>query len=120
MEQVDNCTFCEWAEIYDLEGNLLITDYFDFYFSSGGILSQGGSCAEGYANYLSGFRDYAHFKDRCEGLSKSDVNKIKTKVKNWKTIWKKIEKLIGKEERFLVEMKYREITRNKYYQRNKY
>lgn len=114
-----SCTFCAWAEIYDLEGNLLITDYFDFYFSSGGILSQGGSCAEGYANYLSGFRDYAHFKDRCEGLSKSVVKKIKKEVRKNMEDSKKIIQLIGKEGKFLEEMKYREITRNKYYQKNK-
>ncbi|MEK6857926.1 MAG: hypothetical protein AABX39_05045 [Nanoarchaeota archaeon] len=105
-----NCTFCEWSEIYDLEGELLISNYFygsEIY------------CAAGYYNYLTGWRDYAYFKDSCEGLSKSVVNEIKKEARKNLEDSKKIVKLTGKDGKFLEEMKYREITRKKYYQKNK-
>lgn len=104
-----HCSFCEWAEIYDLQGKLLITDY--FYGS--------GICADGYFNYLTGWRDYTYFKDSCKGLSKSVVNEVKKEVRKKMENSKKIVELIGKEGKFLEEMKYREITRNKYYQKTK-
>lgn len=110
-----NCVFCEWNEIYDVEGNIVMNNYFDPYFSGGGISSGWGYCAETYINYSSGFRhDENLLREACQTLNKSEFEEMKAKLKQWKAASNQMDGIIDKQGNYLTTMAYVALIRQEY------
>jgi len=109
-----SCVFCEWNEVFDLGGNLLLNSYFAPYFSAGGITSQWGECAAVYINYSSGFRrDEQLLNDACGELSAPELKEMKARIKQWHGEKNKIANLIYRSGDQFVAMQHVKIIRER-------
>lgn len=97
-----NCLGCEWTDIYDLKGRLLMTDYFVLQ----GTDKEYYYCAEQYLKYIAGF-SASWFKEDCKKvMNEKRFKKIKNMVKNNLAVSRKIEKLTGKDKKNFKSPKF--------------
>jgi hypothetical protein len=87
-----NCMSCEWTDIYDLKGRLLMSDSFELQ----GTDAKYYLCAEQYMKYITGF-SASWVEDSCKKeANEKRFQKIKNMVKNNLAVSKKIKNLLDK------------------------